>query len=165
MGFFISANLRWSPNLTLSCLRNGKWGSSLQPSLPQRDLMLPSVPHSMMCSLCLENCQFDRLPKVASCASLGLPYLNKKFFAFIYLFACLFFAYVCVPTYTYTHLYVRRSENNLWELVLSFYHMWPEDQTWVIRLNSKHLYRLSHLTSPIITILLWAHNLSFIIKL
>lgn len=48
----------------------------------------------------------------------------------IYLFACV-------------HACVQRSEDSLWESVLSFHHVGPRDQTEVIRFGSSRLYPLS----------------------
>lgn len=41
-----------------------------------------------------------------------------------------------------------RSQNNLGESCLSFYHVDPGDGTQVIKLDSEHLCTLTHLTSP-----------------
>lgn len=43
-------------------------------------------------------------------------------------------------------VYMRRSEENMLESALSFYHVVSGDQTKVIRLDGKDLYLLSHLT-------------------
>lgn len=45
-------------------------------------------------------------------------------------------------------VYVRRSEDNLEELVLSFHYMGSGDQTQVIRLGGKPLYPLSRFAGP-----------------
>lgn len=39
---------------------------------------------------------------------------------------------------------------HLWKLILTFHHVDPGDQTQVVRLSSKCLYLLSHLTGPIL---------------
>lgn len=58
------------------------------------------------------------------------------------LFACLF--RVCF----YALTQVWKSEESFQGLIFSFCHMDSEDQTQAVRLSSKHLYPLSHLTSP-----------------
>lgn len=45
-------------------------------------------------------------------------------------------------------MYIWKSENNLWESVLSFYHMGSRIQTQVIRLVASTLTHLSNLTHP-----------------
>lgn len=47
---------------------------------------------------------------------------------------------------------MERSEDNLWESVLSFHHMDPGDCTQVIRLGSERFDLLSHLTGHLINI-------------
>jgi hypothetical protein len=41
-----------------------------------------------------------------------------------------------------------KSEDNMWELVLSFYHMVSGDQTHIVKLVGKCLYLLNHLGWP-----------------
>lgn len=48
----------------------------------------------------------------------------------------------------YVHMYTWESEDNLMEPALPFYHMGPGDGSLVTGLGHKHLYPLSHLTSP-----------------
>lgn len=45
------------------------------------------------------------------------------------------------------YVYVK-SKDKFWELVLSFHHVNPGDQTQVMELSSKPLYPLNSLTSP-----------------
>jgi hypothetical protein len=47
----------------------------------------------------------------------------------------------------YYDIYVRRSEGNLWELVLSFHHVSVRDGTQVVRVCNKDRYKLGHLFS------------------
>lgn len=54
--------------------------------------------------------------------------------------------YICV--YVHDMEYVWRSEDSLWELVLSFHHVGSRFQTQRIRLGGLHLYCPIHLTSP-----------------
>lgn len=61
-------------------------------------------------------------------------------------------AHACV--YMPWSMYVWKSEESLWELVLSFHHVGPRDGTHVIRLNNKFLYLLSHLSSPRVAFLI-----------
>lgn len=51
-------------------------------------------------------------------------------------------------------VYVWRTEDNLYGLVLSYHHGVPRDQTRIIRIGSKHLYPLSHLSGPLMRSLL-----------
>lgn len=46
---------------------------------------------------------------------------------------------------THTTVHMWRSEDNLWELFLSSYHVGPRVQTQVIVHSGKHLYLLNHL--------------------
>lgn len=52
---------------------------------------------------------------------------------------------VCVGMFVYRHMHVKaymeRSEGNLLTLVLSLYHVSPNDQTWVMILGSMHFTR------------------------
>lgn len=55
--------------------------------------------------------------------------------------------------------YVWRSDDKLQELILSFYHVRPGDQTWVISLGSKHIYLFSCLVDLLLNdyiIWIWA---------
>lgn len=66
----------------------------------------------------------------------GLP---DFYFTFIII---IILGYVCMHILMYTHDTVNlwTSEDNLEELILSFYHVCSEDQIKVIRLGSKNLY-------------------------
>lgn len=57
---------------------------------------------------------------------------------------CVYFMCVCVCEHECMPQYVWRSEDSLWEAVLSFHHGGPADWTLVIRLRGKC--HLSHLT-------------------
>lgn len=52
-----------------------------------------------------------------------------------------------MKTYMYHNMCVR-SEDNLWEFVLSFHHVSPRDHTRALRLGWKCVHRQSHLDSP-----------------
>lgn len=54
----------------------------------------------------------------------------------------------CVCVYVYETVYVLRSENSLWEFVLSFHQVGLRYQARVVRLGSKPLYPLHHLAGP-----------------
>lgn len=54
--------------------------------------------------------------------------------------------FVCVCTVVCTMLHMWRSAGNLWKLVLSIYYRGLRDLTWIIRLGSKSLYLLRHLS-------------------
>lgn len=56
--------------------------------------------------------------------------------------------YRCIPIYTWGGMCTWKSENNLEELVLSFYHMGHRDQTWILRIGGKPSYPLSHPDNP-----------------
>lgn len=45
-----------------------------------------------------------------------------------------------------------KSEDNVQEWVLSFYHVRSRNWTWVVRLGSKHSYPLSRITSPLFSV-------------
>lgn len=47
-----------------------------------------------------------------------------------------------------TRACVRRAEDNLWELILSFQHVEPEHQTQGPQTRWQELYPLTHLSSP-----------------
>lgn len=57
--------------------------------------------------------------------------------------------YACMPDCTKECVCVCPSEGNLKKLFVSFYHVSSGDQTQVVRLGGKHLYRLSHLTGSL----------------
>lgn len=51
------------------------------------------------------------------------------------------------------------TEENLWESVLSFLHVGSKNRSRVVRLGSKRLYPLSHLSSPLFILNLLRANL------
>lgn len=57
-----------------------------------------------------------------------------------------------------------RSEDNLWESVLSFQQLSPGDRTLLIKFDSRHLYHLSHHASPTWLLLnfLWNGTTNFL---
>lgn len=62
---------------------------------------------------------------------------------------------VCVST-------CLKDREDLWELVLSFYHVDPQDQTQVISLGGKLLYFQSHVVGPrIINFYKWLFQMFF----
>ena len=64
-----------------------------------------------------------------------------KNFYHIYVFVC-----VCVCVCAHVMAQVQQLEDNLWELVLVFNHVAPEDQSNAITLRDKCLYQMGHLT-------------------
>lgn len=66
-------------------------------------------------------------------------------------FGCM---YLCV-VYGLCHITCEmvREQLNVQELILFFYHVWTRDEIQIVRLDSKYLYRLSHLTSQRLVIL------------
>lgn len=67
------------------------------------------------------------------------PLLKLVFFIVFLVCVCVYFVCVCVHTHG-----MSKSEDR-WESVLVFYLVRSWDQTQIIRLGSKRLYRLSHL--------------------
>jgi hypothetical protein len=55
---------------------------------------------------------------------------------------------MCVNPYVHASVHKLKPENNLWEPVLSIYHMGSRDQILVVKFSSKYLYLLSYLASP-----------------
>jgi hypothetical protein len=54
-----------------------------------------------------------------------------------------------VPGYGFVGVCIGQiSEDNMQESVLSFHHVYPENSTEGIRLDSEHFYMLSHLAGP-----------------
>lgn len=45
-------------------------------------------------------------------------------------------------------VYVRKSESNMWELVISSYHVGFNGQIQVVKLSGRSFYPLNHLNSP-----------------
>lgn len=72
---------------------------------------------------------------------INVSYLNLIMFVCVYLF--------CVCEQAHDKACLWRSEDNLWEFILPFYHINPQTWTQVFRCISKHHYLLSHLTVPI----------------
>jgi hypothetical protein len=56
-----------------------------------------------------------------------------------YLFVVCVHVHKCVPLCACVTMYIQRSEDNLWQLVLFFHHVGPRNGTHVIRLVSNHL--------------------------
>lgn len=46
-----------------------------------------------------------------------------------------------------TTMQVERPEDDLQELILSFYHVGPGDEIWVVKFVSKHIYTLKYLAA------------------
>lgn len=92
----------------------------------------------------------------------GIPFLTVKGrinvtllidpFLFFSHFICYVCERVCVGGYVHTMAHVCRSEDNLHVSILSFHHVVTRGQTQAITLSSKHLYMLSHLSGPQMTL-------------
>jgi hypothetical protein len=52
----------------------------------------------------------------------------------------------------HTHDTFAKITDNLWESVIFFEHMGPEDRTQAVSCGSKHLYSLDHLVGPPIAV-------------
>lgn len=60
--------------------------------------------------------------------------------------------YLCM--YTRATASMWRSENNFWELILSFYHVGPGNETQVIRLCGNCFYPKIYLSGPLLLIII-----------
>lgn len=70
-----------------------------------------------------------------------VPILSLHFFGSVYMYVN---SYVYIDVCVHATVLTQRSEDNLWEVVLSSI-MWLPGQTQADRLSSKHLYLLSYL--------------------
>lgn len=72
------------------------------------------------------------------------------FYFFLHLFVCLFFTHLFMSLCGYVcELIGVRSENNLWELILSFHSVSSGDRTQGVKLGDKHLYPLTISLAPL----------------
>lgn len=73
--------------------------------------------------------------------------LQAKFHSFLkIIFFITFIYFVCVHVCHRVHRL--RSEDNLWQSVLSFHHVCPGNRTQIMRVGGKCLYQMSHLGAP-----------------
>lgn len=85
---------------------------------------------------------FDLLIYFTSCLStLFLLYYLIIFYVWVWVFGCMC---MCMYGHTPATVFAWSSEGNLWELILFFYHVDPQDQTHVGRFGSKCLYLMHH---------------------
>lgn len=79
--------------------------------------------------------------------------IKKVMFAFLSVCVCVCDTHIYPKEYVHAMGRKWRSEYNFLELVLSFYHVDFGDQTQIVRLGRKYLYRPCHFSGPITTTL------------